>query len=102
MQFTAMTTVTLKDLDAGNASSGNSLLSMVQMLAMGMGVAAAGAVLAGFSEWFGGDTPQQTLNAFRATFVCMGAVTLASTMIFSQLGDDEDVRPKPLEPAEHE
>jgi ribosomal protein L16 Arg81 hydroxylase len=59
-------------------------------------------VLAGFSEWFGGDTPQQTLNAFRATFVCMGAVTLASTMIFSQLGDDEDVRPKPLEPAEHE
>ena len=102
MQFTAMNTVTLKDLDAGNASSGNSLLSMVQMLAMGMGVAAAGAVLAGFSEWFGGDTPQHTLNAFRATFVCMGAVTLASTMIFSQLGDDEDVRPKPLEPAEHE
>src|SRR5256885_14963076 len=71
MQFTAMNTVTLKDLDAGNASSGNSLLSMVQMLAMGMGVAAAGAVLAGFSEWFGGDTPQHTLNAFRATFVCM-------------------------------
>src|SRR2546427_11130638 len=69
MQFTAMNTVTLKDLDAGNASSGNSLLSMVQMLAMGMGVAAAGAVLAGFSEWFGGDTPQHTLNAFRATFV---------------------------------
>ena len=65
-------------------------------------MAAAGAVLAGFSEWFGGDTPQHTLNAFRATFVCMGAVTLASTMIFSQLGDDEDVRPKPLVPAEHE
>jgi MFS family permease len=102
LRFSAMNTLTLKDLPDRLASSGNSLLSMVQMLAMGMGVAAAGAVLAGFSEWFGGDTPQQTLNAFRATFVCMGAVTLASTMIFSQLGDDEDVRPKPLEPAEHE
>ena len=39
MQFTAMNSVTLKDLTAGIASSGNSLLSMVQMLAMSMGVA---------------------------------------------------------------
>ncbi|KAB2893269.1 MAG: DHA2 family efflux MFS transporter permease subunit, partial [Burkholderiaceae bacterium] len=49
LQFTAMNTVTLKDLDHGMASSGNSLLSMVQMVAMGMGVAAAGAVLAAFT-----------------------------------------------------
>lgn len=42
LQFTAMNTVTLKDLGHDMASSGNSLLSMVQMVAMGMGVAAAG------------------------------------------------------------
>ena len=47
LQFTAMNTVTLKDLEHGMASSGNSLLSMVQMVAMGMGVAAAGAVARG-------------------------------------------------------
>ncbi|WP_027014201.1 multidrug transporter subunit MdtD [Comamonas composti] len=102
MQFTAMNTVTLKDLDVGNASSGNSLLSMVQMLAMSMGVAAAGAVLAGFSQWFGHAQPADTLNAFRATFVCMGLVTMASSMVFSQLGNDEDVRARPMEPAEAE
>ena len=37
MQFSAMNSVTLKDMDGESASSGNSLLSMVQMLAMGMG-----------------------------------------------------------------
>ena len=45
-----MNTVTLRDLDGSMASSGNSLLSMVQMLAMSLGVAAASAVLAGYGE----------------------------------------------------
>jgi EmrB/QacA subfamily drug resistance transporter len=88
MQFTAMNTVTLRDLESGMASSGNSLLSMVQMLAMSMGVAAAGAVLAGFSGVFGAGAPQ-TLQALQATFACMGLVTLASAAIFWQLSPRE-------------
>ncbi len=84
MQFTAMNTLTLKDLDPINASSGNSLLSMVQMLAMGMGVAAAGAVLAAFTAHFGMDGVQ-TLQTFRATFICMALITMASAAIFWQL-----------------
>jgi EmrB/QacA subfamily drug resistance transporter len=84
MQFTAMNTLTLKDLDSLMASSGNSLLSMVQMLAMGMGVAAAGAVLAAFTAHFGMDG-LQTLQSFRATFACMALITLASAGIFWQL-----------------
>lgn len=84
MQFTAMNAVTLRDLESGMASSGNSLLSMVQMLAMSMGVAAAGAVLAGFTGFFGvGAT--QTLHALQSTFACMGLITLASAGIFWQL-----------------
>ncbi|MDO9404019.1 MAG: multidrug transporter subunit MdtD [Polaromonas sp.] len=88
MQFTAMNTVTLRDLDTGMASSGNSLLSMVQMLAMSMGVAAAGAVLAGFTGFFGTGEATQTLHAFQATFACMGLLTLASAAIFWQLSPD--------------
>ena len=42
LQFTAMNTLALRDLDGGLASSGNSLLSMVMMLAMSLGVAVAG------------------------------------------------------------
>nr|WP_315182897.1 multidrug transporter subunit MdtD [uncultured Albidiferax sp.] len=88
MQFTAMNTVTLKDLDGPLTSSGNSLLSMVQMLAMSMGVAAAGAVLAGFTGYFEGAGAAQTLNAFHATFATMGLMTLASAWIFWQLSPD--------------
>ena len=87
MQFTAMNTLTLKDLSPHEASSGNSLLSMVQMLAMGMGVAAAGAVLAAFTEFFGSAGAAQTLSAFRATFACMAMITIASAGIFWQLAD---------------
>lgn len=92
MQFTAMNTLTLKDLVPAAASSGNSLLSMVQMLAMGMGVAAAGAVLAAFTEFFGsGVGGAQALQAFQATFACMALITLASAWIFWQLADADSV-----------
>ena len=94
MQFTAMNTLTLKDLEPGTASSGNSLLSMVQMLAMGMGVAAAGAVLAAFTAHFGMDGVQ-TLQSFRATFGCMALITMASAGIFWQL-DEADSRVAPV------
>lgn len=87
LQFTAMNTVTLKDLAPDMASSGNSLLSMVQMLAMGMGVAAAGAVLGAFTALWGG-APGQTLPAFHATFACMGLMTMAAAGIFAQLAPD--------------
>ena len=53
LQFTAMNTVTLIDLDDAQASSGNSLLSVVVQLAMGLGVASAAALLSGFSRELG-------------------------------------------------
>ncbi len=89
MQFTAMNTLTLKDIDNARASSGNSLLSMVQMLAMGMGVATAGAMLAAYTGFFGAGNATQTLSAFHATFVSMGMITLASAAIFWQLHGTE-------------
>ncbi|WP_189688791.1 multidrug transporter subunit MdtD [Pseudorhodoferax aquiterrae] len=88
MQFTAMNSVSLKDLDGPLASSGNSLLSMVQMLAMSMGVAAAGAVLAAYTGYFTAVGQTQTLFAFRATFATMGLMTIASAWIFWQLAPD--------------
>ncbi len=88
VQFTAMNTITLKDMDGSAASSGNSLLSMVQMLAMSLGVAVAASVLAGFTGYFDPPGAEQTLNAFHATFVVMGLVTMASAWIFWQLEPD--------------
>ncbi len=91
LQFTAMNTITLKDLEGSDASSGNGLLSMVQMLAMSLGVAVAGAVLGGFAKAMAGgtDASVHALAAFQGTFLTMGLITLASAAIFWQLPNEE-------------
>lgn len=87
MQFTAMNTVTLKDLDASHAASGNSLFSMVQMLGMSLGVTCAAALLQAFNDWLGtAGVGAQALPAYRAAFVAIGIMTMASAAIFWQLG----------------
>lgn len=85
LQFTVMNTVTLRDLDRDQASPGNSLLSMVMMLATGFGAAAAGSLLAAFNTHLG-DSHGATA-ALHATFLCVGAITLSSTLIFWQLAE---------------
>ena len=55
------------------------------MLAMSLGVALAGAVLGGFSDWLQiDDHGQEVVLALQGTYVCMGLMTLASTWIFWQ------------------
>ncbi|MEA9911312.1 multidrug transporter subunit MdtD [Xanthomonas campestris pv. raphani] len=85
LQFTVMNTVTLRDLDRDQASPGNSLLSMVMMLSTGFGAAAAGSLLAAFNTHLG-DSHGATA-ALHATFLCVGAITLSSTLIFWQLAE---------------
>jgi len=87
LQFTAMNTVVLKDLTPLQASSGNTLLSMVQMLSMSFGVALAGTMISVFTD---ADSRIRTnaLDAFHATFICVGLITCASAWIFAQLSRD--------------
>ncbi|MCB0349064.1 MAG: MFS transporter, partial [Bdellovibrionales bacterium] len=91
MQFTAMNTLTLKDLDRRSSTGGNTLFSMVQMLAMSFGVATASAVLSTFAYYFGSAESKQ---AFQFTFLCMGALTCISMCIFSQLSANTTEAPK--------
>ncbi len=85
VQFTAMNTLTLKDLEPQHASSGNSLLSMIMMLSMSLGIATAAAILSGFTVRF----EHNLLSAFHATFICMGLITMAAAWIFWQLEPDD-------------
>lgn len=85
MQFTAMNAVALKDLEPARAASGNSLFSMVQMLGMSLGVTCASALLHSFAEWLHTGSGVDALPAFRATFVAIGLMTMASASIFWQL-----------------
>lgn len=85
LQFTAMNTLTLKDLGQDHASSGNSLLSMVQMVSMSFGVAAAAALLTTFTTMLQAVQPRELMHAFHLTFLCVGLITMGATWIFSQL-----------------
>ena len=83
MQFTAMNTVTLVGLSNQNASSGNSLLSVVVQLSMSLGVASAGALLGGFTV--PGADGAAVLDAFHLTFLCIGAMSMLAASLFFQL-----------------
>ena len=94
MQFTAMNTLTLGDLDDARASGGNSLLSVVMQLSMSLGVAAAGALLAAFASPIvipiASDVgPSNVVYTFHATYLCMGALSALAAGIFFQLGRRE-------------
>lgn len=100
MQFTAMNTLTLKDLGTGGASSGNSLFSLVQMLSMSLGVTVAGAMLTTFTGILPRATATHVLPAFHATFLCVGIITAGSSWIFAQLSPDVRGTAKKTDPSE--
>lgn len=80
MQFAAMNSATLKDLSRQDAGSGNSLFSMVQMLAMGLGVSIGGGLVQAFAAHWG-----STQGGFRFSFICVGAITLLSALLFRHI-----------------
>jgi MFS family permease len=93
MQFAAMNSITLKGLSHQDAGSGNSLFSMVQMLAIGLGVSIGGGLVSLFSVKLGVAAP-----AYRLAFFTMGVVTVFSAWIFRKLdGKPMPVRSKNVE-----
>jgi EmrB/QacA subfamily drug resistance transporter len=89
MQFTAMNTLTLGDLDERTASSGNSLLAVVMQLSMSLGVATSSAFLLLFSQGVPRSDGPGMVPAFHATYLALGAMAAMAAFIFHQLRMDE-------------
>jgi EmrB/QacA subfamily drug resistance transporter len=84
IQFTAMNTISIVDLRQYHTSSGNSLISVNQQLAIGFGIAFGLIVL----KIFEGDVKlidDEIHNAFRYTFLVVGTLTILSGFIFRRL-----------------
>jgi len=84
IQFTSMNTISIADLRQYHTSSGNSLVSVNQQLAIGFGVAFGLIVL----KIFQGDERlihNEIHNAFRYTFLVVGVLTILSGFIFRRL-----------------
>jgi DHA2 family multidrug resistance protein-like MFS transporter len=88
MQFAAMNSVTLKGLKPHDAGAGNGLFSMVQMLAVGLGVTLGGGLVSVFS-----GQPTGTGTGFALTFLVVGAITLVSAWIFRKLDAGGNLQP---------
>ena len=81
IQFSAMNTITISDLQGRQISSGNSLMAVNQQLAIGFGIAFGAAVL----NMLRGRWQIETLVAFHYTFWLLGIVTILSGLYFLRL-----------------
>lgn len=94
IQFTSMNSIAIADLRTNHTSSGNSLISVNQQLAIGFGISFGLLVLKIFE-----DSPiihGQILEAFRYTFLAMGIITILSGLVFRRLQpkDGENMQAK--------
>ncbi|MXV38897.1 DHA2 family efflux MFS transporter permease subunit [Flavobacteriaceae bacterium Ap0902] len=95
VQFTAMNSITVSNLRDHQNSSGNSLLSVNQQLAIGFGIAIGLTTLQIMqeTEWIShGDTHR----GFQVTFVFIGCMTVLSALVFRRLheSDGENLKSK--------
>lgn len=84
IQFTSMNSISIADLRVYHTSSGNSLVSVNQQLAIGFGIALGLLVL----KIFQGDVKlihNEIHNAFRYTFLVVGSLTILSGLVFRRL-----------------
>jgi EmrB/QacA subfamily drug resistance transporter len=84
IQFTSMNSISIADLRQYHTSSGNSLISVNQQLAIGFGIAFGLLVL----KIFEGDVKlihNEVHNAFRYTFLVIGSLTILSGTVFRRL-----------------
>ncbi|MBB4807803.1 EmrB/QacA subfamily drug resistance transporter [Chryseobacterium defluvii] len=83
IQFTSMNTISIADLRNFQTSSGNSLVSVNQQLAIGFGIAFGLIVLKLFesTDLINGEIH----NAFRYTFLTVGILTILSGFVFRRL-----------------
>lgn len=81
MQFSAMNTITIGDLQGVQTSSGNSLMAVNQQLAISFGIAFGAAMLNFMRERLHIDT----LTAFHLTYWLLGILTILSGIHFMRL-----------------
>ncbi len=93
LQYTSMNTLVYADVTEEEASSASSIASTMQQMSISFGVATASLVTAFFlPDRFRSDPPQFIHGIHRAFYV-LGAMTILSTIVFSELkkGDGDAV-----------
>ncbi|MGQ3892615.1 DHA2 family efflux MFS transporter permease subunit [Legionella sp. CNM-4043-24] len=90
MQYTAMNSLAYANIAQRDTGAATSIMSTIQQLAQSFGVAIA-AILVRFFTADHSNPSSLTLHTFHQTFIAMGALTLISVTIFSQLKKEDGV-----------
>jgi EmrB/QacA subfamily drug resistance transporter len=102
LQYTSMNTLVYADVTEEQTSSASTIASTMQQMSISFGVATASLATAFFiPDRFHSD-PSQMIHGIHKAFLVLGAMTILSTLVFSELkSDDGDSisRHKPLEHA---
>jgi EmrB/QacA subfamily drug resistance transporter len=88
IQLTAMSTLSLSDLDSETASGGNSLLMVMQQLSMSLGISVGAFLLSQYQSEIS-SMSASILTAFRYTFLTMSALTALASLLFLRLQADD-------------
>lgn len=88
LMFTAVNTLTIGDLNAQQASAGSTLLSMMQQVGIGFGIAISSVILA---LWRGalGENAEGLEQAFSYTFLVSSSFAILLALLMSLLHKDD-------------
>jgi EmrB/QacA subfamily drug resistance transporter len=85
LQYTSMNTLVYADISEEEASSASSIASTVQQMAVSFGVAAASLVTAFFLPDRYRSNPAEFIHGIHHAFWVLAAMTILSTIVFSEL-----------------
>jgi EmrB/QacA subfamily drug resistance transporter len=89
MQYTSMNTLVFADLSDSEASAGSSISSTGQQMSMSFGVATASLLAAVFLGGERRTDPAAMISGIHWTFLTLGMMTVASSLVFCQLRSDD-------------
>jgi EmrB/QacA subfamily drug resistance transporter len=93
LQYTSMNTLAYADTTEEEASNASTIASTMQQMSISFGVAIAGLTTAFFLPNGHGSESAAAIHGLHHAFVLLGALTMASTIVFRSLrkGDGDDV-----------
>ncbi len=89
LQYTSMNTLVFADITDAQASSASTIASTMQQMSISFGVATASLATAFFIPDRFNTSAAEMIAGIHKAFLCLGALTIFSTLIFYELRKDD-------------
>jgi len=89
LQYTSMNTLVYSDVTPEQTSSASTIASTMQQMSMSFGVASASLATAFFIPDRFHSSPAEMIHGIHSALLCMGAMTILSTVVFADLRSED-------------